>query len=160
MAEVGETRTFRARLRPSGWAWAAVLAGILVAVGVYQPGQALILFACAVGVCLIAWFRVGAVQLVISDSTVQIRERWFQPGREVARSDITAIHYFPSLISFRGPDNKTMTKLVPNWSLRQMLEVADELGVPLYDHRRWLGLRRGVDVGRLVNHPPPRKPVR
>jgi hypothetical protein len=152
-------RTFSARPGPGALALFALLAGMFIAAGVYEPGQALILVACAVGVGLVAWFRAGAVQLVISDSTVQIKERRFQPGRDVARSDITAIHYFPSLISFRGPDNETMTKLVRNWSSRQMLQVADELGVPLYDHRRWLGLRRAA-TGRPMNHPPPRKPIR
>src|SRR5258708_30103547 len=107
MAEAGEMRTFGARLRPGGWTAAAVLAGMFIASGVYQPGGALVLLACAVGSGLIAWFRVGAVRLVISDSTVRIKGRRFKPGREVARSDITAIHYLPGGISFRGPDNET-----------------------------------------------------
>jgi hypothetical protein len=50
-------------------------------------------------------------------------------------------------------------RLAPNWSLKQMLEVADELGVPLYDHRRWLGLR-SANIGRLANRPAPADPVR
>ncbi len=49
-------------------------------------------------------------------------------------------------------------KIAPNWTLRQMLEVADELAVPLYNHRRWLGLR-SARMGRLVSHRAPSQPV-
>lgn len=48
--------------------------------------------------------------------------------------------------------------IVPNWTLRQMIEVAGELGVPLFDHRRWLGMRM-VDMGRLVYDPASPHPV-
>jgi|SRR6516165_4552790 len=97
--------------------------------------------------------------LEITESVVRAKQDWFLPENQVARSEITAIHYFPSLISFRGPDHKPIMKVRPNWTLRQMLGVADELGVPLYDHRRWLGLRR-ARIGRLVNRPAPSQPVR
>jgi hypothetical protein len=152
-------RTIRPRPGPGAWAAIAILAGMFIAAAVYRPGQALGLLAGAVLVVVIGWVRVRAVRLEITDSTVRVKQGRFLPEKEAARSDITAIHYFPSLISFRGPDDEPMMKVAPNWTLRQMLEVAGELGVPLYDHRRWLGLRR-ISTGRLVNHPAPGNPVR
>jgi hypothetical protein len=152
-------RTIRSRPGRSAWFLLAVLLGIYIALAVYQPDQALWLLASAVGVAIIAWVRLRAVQLEITESVVRARQGWYLPEKQAARSEIRTIHYFPSLISFHGPDRKPIMKIAPNWTMRQMLEVADELGVPLYDHRRWLGLRK-VSTGRLVNHPAPSHPVR
>jgi hypothetical protein len=150
-------RTIRSRPRRSAWILLAVLLGIYIALAVYQPDQALWLLASAVGVAIILWARLRAVQLEITESVVRARQGWYLPEKQAARSEIRAIHYFPSVISFRGPDRKPIMKIAPDWTMRQMLEVAGELGVPLYDHRRWL---RKVSTGRLVNHPAPGHPVR
>jgi hypothetical protein len=145
-------RKIRSHPGRGAWAAIAVLAGMFIAAAVYQPGQSPVLLAGAVLVVVIGWVRVRAVRLEITDSVVQVKQGRYLPERQAARGDLTAIHYFPRLISFRGPDGKPMMKVAPNWTMRQMLEVADELEVPLYDHRRWLGLRK-VSTGRLVNHP-------
>jgi hypothetical protein len=109
-------------------------------------------------IAVVGWARLRAVRLGITESVVRVKQGWYLPERQAARSDIRAIHYFPSAVSFRGPDRKPIMKVAPNWTLRQMLEVADALAVPLYDHRRWLGLR-SVTTGRLVNPPSNRHPV-
>lgn len=152
-------RTIRARPGPVSWAVCAIPAGMFIAAGVYWRGQAPALLACAALGAVVIWVRVRAARLEITDSTMRVKERLFAPEKEAARSDITAIHYFPGTISFRGPDDKPMMRIATNWTVRQMLDVAGELGVPLYDHRGWLGLRK-VRIGRLLNPPAPRDPVR
>lgn len=152
-------RTFGPRLGRSGWVLLAVDIGACIAIVVYRPDQVLWVLAGVGLAVMIGWARLRAVRLEITDSVVRAKQGWYLPERQAAKGDITAIHYFPRVISFRGPDRKPMMRVAPNWSLRQMLEVADELGVPLYDHRRWLGLRK-VSTGRLVNHPASSHPVR
>ena len=95
-----------------------------------------------------------SIRLEISENTVSARQGGWRghPDLEVPRDEIRAIHYFPRVISFRGPDDKPFMRIVPNYTLRQMTTVARLLGVPLYDHRRWPGLR-SVRVGRLVYKP-------
>jgi hypothetical protein len=145
-------KTIRPGWGPSALIMCAVLLGMLIALAVIQPEQVLWVLATAVGVAVIGWARLRAMRLEITESVVRAKQGWYLPEKQVARSEISAIHYFPRLISFRGPDRKPIMKIAPNWTLRQMLEVADELAVPLYDHRRWLGLR-WARIGRLVSHP-------
>lgn len=154
-------RTLRPKLwRASVLIACAVLAGMLITAAVFEPSQApLILVGTPLVIAVVGWVRLRAVRLEITESVVRAKQGWYLPEKQAARRDITAIHYFPSVISFRGPDQKPIMKIAPNWTLSQMLEVVDELGVPLYDHRRWLGLRK-VSTGRLVNHPAPRRLVR
>lgn len=145
-------RVIRPRPQRSVLIMSAVLAGGFAAMGLYRPGSAPWLLLCLLGVAVIYWARWRATRLEIDGDLVRVRQGWNIPDRQAARSEISAIHYFPQLISFRGPDQKPVMKVAPSWPLRQMLDVADELGVPLYDHRAWLGLRE-VKMGRLVNRP-------
>lgn len=157
-AEAGEMRTIRPRPGPAAWVTIVILVAMFLAAAVWRPAAALWLLAGAVLVVVIGWVRIRAVRLEITDSVVRIRQGRFVSEKVAARSDISALHYFPSLISFRGPDGEPMMKIAPNWTLRQMLEVAGELGVPLYDHRRWCGMRT-VSMGRLVNHSARSRPI-
>ena len=152
-------RTIGPGLRPSGVIACAALLAMLTALAVIQPSLALWMLVTAIVVAIIIWAQLRAVRLEITDSVVRVKQGWYASELQVARSEIRAIHFFPALISFRGPDGKPIMKVGPNWTLRQMLEVADELAVPLYDHRRWLGLR-SVTMGRLVNHSAPSQSVR
>jgi hypothetical protein len=153
VAEAGEMKTIRPRPGPSLWAAIVILAGMFIAPALYRPGQAPWLLACASLIAVIGWIRVRAVRLVITDSAVRVRQGWVQAEKEAARSNIVAIHYFPGVISFRGPGGEPMMKVAPNWTLRQMLEVAGVLEVPLFDHTRWFGLRKAA-VARLAYDPP------
>ena len=146
-------------LQPGFLIGCAVLVGMFTTLAVFQPDQAL--WWLVVGPLLIAvvgWARLRGVRLEITESVVRARQGWYLPERQAARSEISAIHFFPSVISFRGPDRKPIMKIAPNYTLRQMLDVADVLAVPLYDHRRWLGLRK-ISIGRLVT-PGRSQPVR
>lgn len=139
----------------SGWwrlsmafSWAIML-GIFVPLAV--TGQAvmalgmLLLFA-VIG-CLASIWQ----QLEITETTVKARQGRYGT-KQAPRSEVRAIHYLPRVISFRGPDDEPMMMVKPLWTRRQMLKVARELNVPLYNHMRWLGLRTAQD-GRLEFDP-------
>ncbi len=119
-----------------------------------QPGQAAVALVGPVLVCLIAWLRTLPVRLEVTDTAVRAKQGGWrrQPDKQVSRSEIRAIHYFPMMISFRGPDNESIMMIEPHWTRPQMLKVADELKIPLYDHTRWLGMRK-VSMGRLTYDP-------
>jgi hypothetical protein len=101
-------------------------------------------------------FMPDRTRLEVTESAVLSRQQGWRgtqkPDKQAARNEIRAIHYFPDMISFRGLDNKPIMLINRNYTLAQMLKVAAELHVPLYDHRRWLGLRR-IHIGRLAYNP-------
>lgn len=94
------------------------------------------------------------IRLEITESTVLARQGRFRghPDLEMPRNEVLAIHSFPSVISFRGRDDKPFMRIDCNYTLRQMRAVAGLLGVRLYDHTRWLGFRE-IRIGRLVYDP-------
>ena len=99
-------------------------------------------------------FAARSIRLEITESVVRARQgKWRgHPDLEVPRNDIRAIHYFPRIISFRGPDDEPFMRIDSNYTLSQVRTVAELLRVPLYDHKRWLGLRE-ASMGRLVYKP-------
>jgi hypothetical protein len=150
-------------IRPAVWqpsiviVWSLV-AGMFVAAAVIWPGQAVTSLMFLPLLFLIAWVRVRAVRLEITEGAVRARQGWYLPDKQVPRSQIRAIHYYPDVISFRGPDRKPIMRTRSEWSLRQMIAVAGELRVPVYDNRRWHNLR-SARVGRLVYDPAAPHPV-
>jgi hypothetical protein len=125
---------------------------MFIGAAVARPDQALlVLVGGPLVIGVVGWARLRKVRLEVSATTVLVNQGWYRPEVQAARTDISAIHVFPRVISFRGPDIRVpLMKIAPDYTVRQMLEVAEELGVPLYDHRRWLGLRL-LSTGRLVN---------
>jgi|SRR5580692_10144821 len=119
-----------------------------------RPGEAVAALLAPVVIFLIIVFRARSVRLEISESVVLAKQGHWRghPDKEAPRSDIRAVHYYPRIISFRGPDNKPIMMIDANYTVRQMAQVASLLGVRLFDHRRWDGIRR-VDKGRLVYQP-------
>jgi hypothetical protein len=159
MPETGEMITIKPGLwRPGVVIVWSLVVGMFVAFAVIWPSQAVTWL---MGLPLsfsIAWVRVRAVRLEITESTVRARQGWYLPDEQVPRSQIRAIHYYPDVISFRGPDRKPIMRTRSEWSLRQMIAVAGELRVPVYDNRRWHNLRT-ARVGRLVYDPAAPHPV-
>jgi hypothetical protein len=159
MPGTGEMMT----IRPAVWqpgiviVWSLVV-GMFVAAAVIWPGQAVTSLMFLALLFLIAWVRVRAVRLEITESAVRARQGWYLPDKQVSRSQIRAIHYYPDVISFRGPERKPIMRTRAEWSLRQMIAVAGELRVPVYDNRRWHNLRT-ARVGRLVYDPAAPHPV-
>ena len=129
--------------------WSCVLATVLRwPGGDYSFGALLLLW-------LGAWARVRAIRLDITETMVRRQWGWIGSDkyRQVARSRIRAIRYFPDVISFCGPGGGAIMRIKAEWSLKQMIAVAAELQVPVYDHRwRWLKLLP-TRVGRLVYKP-------
>jgi hypothetical protein len=145
--------------RPTVVITALFVAGVSIAIGApklrVDPVPAVL--AC-VGPVLVLYLTINvlarSVRLKVSENTVLARQGGWRghPDLEVPRDEIRAIHYFSRVISFRGPDDEPFMRIDPNYTLRQMTTVARLLGVPLYDHKRWLGLRE-VRMGRLVYDP-------
>jgi len=142
---------------PMGFVLCLSIALAVSKFAVDQAGQAVVALMIPVVICLIIGFRARSVRLEISDSVVLAKQGHWRghPDKQAPRSDIRAIHYYPRLISFRGPDNKPMMMIDPNYTVRQMVRVASVLGVRMYDHTRWLGMRKTVNTGRLVFQPEP-----
>lgn len=150
-------------VRPGDWRLSIVVPGVIVgglsiAIGVakltvHQPGQAVLAFVGPVLLYLLVTALTRKVRLEITESVVVARQgRWRgHPDLEVPRNDVRVIHYFPRTIAFHGPGNEPIMRIDSNYTLRQMRTVAGLLGVPLYDHRRWLV--REVRKGRLVHDP-------
>lgn len=130
------------------------LIGMFIAAAFIWPHQAVGALITPVVLVVMAWIRLLPIRLDVTESVVRVRQgKRSGPTVEVPRSDISAIHFSPGAIGLWGPDPGTpILTLNPEWTLRQMLRVARELEVPLYDHRRWLGLRKDSE-GRLVYDP-------
>jgi hypothetical protein len=127
------------------------------AVSEFLAGQlvaAVVALTVPVPIFLLIWVGTRSIRLEITESVVLARQGRFRghPDLEMPRSEIRAIHYFPRIISFRGQDNKPFMRIDCNYTVRQMTKVAGILEVPLYDHKRWLGLRE-ARIGRLVHDP-------
>jgi hypothetical protein len=141
-------------LIPSGIGFGIFIAGAVAEFEADRPGQAVAALMGPVVFCLIIGFRTRSLRLEIGESVVLAKQGHWRghPDKEAPRSDIRAVHYYPRIISFRGPDNKPIMMIDANYTVRQMAQVASLLGVRLFDHRRWDGIRR-VDKGRLVYQP-------
>jgi hypothetical protein len=91
------------------------LSGVFVAVGVIWPHQAVGALITPVVLVLLAWVRSRPIRLDVTESVVRVRQgRRSGPDKQVPRGDITAIHYFPNKISFRGPDKEPILRLILN----------------------------------------------
>lgn len=151
-------------VRPGGWRLSVIVPfafiwGLSIAIGlanltVDQPVQTVAAFVGPVLLLLLLLLSARTIRLEITDSAVWARQGRWRGHRdlEVPRNDVRAIHYFTMVISFRGPDDEPFMRIGCDYTLRQMRTVAELLGVPLYDHRRWLGLRE-ARIGRLVYKP-------
>jgi hypothetical protein len=122
--------------------------------GVFQPSSAMVLLACFVLLCLMAWARTIPVRLEITETEVRARQgRWRgQPDVAALRGEIRAIRYYPARISFRDANDEPLMEPEPHWTVRQMVRVAIEVGVPLYDHKGALGVEE-LSEGRLAYDP-------
>lgn len=136
---------------PFGIVSAVCIAGAVTEIAAGSPGSAVLALLIPVVGILVLKFRARSVRLEISDSVVLAKQGHWRghPDMQAPRNEIQAIHYFPRIISFRGPDKKPIMMIDSNYTVRQMVRVAGVLNVPMYDHTRWLGMR-SVDTGRLV----------
>lgn len=146
-------------IRPAVWragnvVSAAVIVVPCVTVAVFQPRWAVVALACPVLILLMAWPLWRLTRLEITETEVRAKQRAVrgQADEQATRSEIRAIRYYPTGISFRGPDDQSLMKAADAWTMRQMVMVAGELRVPLYEHRGLLKLEE-LSEGRLVYDP-------
>lgn len=125
--------------------------GITTAIGVVAAvfgGTVMLLL--PVMVIVLVWIFSRMVRMEITATVVRAKQWQGQGDVEAPRDAIREIRYFPLMISFRGEGDEPLMEPRPHWTLRQMTMLANELSVPLYDHRGLLGLEE-LKVGRLVN---------
>jgi hypothetical protein len=154
-------------IRPGFWRIGTVIPlGILAcmcvtAAVIWWSHQGWALLIALVLVVLMAEARSLPVRLEITGTMVRARQgRWRgQPDVEAPRSEIREIHYYPMRISFWGAGDKPLMEPEPHWTVRQMVKVAAELGVPLYDHKGRLGVEE-ISEGELVYGPASHRQVR
>jgi hypothetical protein len=123
-----------------------------VAATLYRPSFGLPLLLSIPAVLLVAiWLYSRLIRLEITETLVRALQGGVRghPNLEALRSEIREIHYYPMRISFQGEDLRPVMEPYPNWTLKQVLKVADLLGVPLYDHRGLFHLEE-LAVGRIV----------
>jgi hypothetical protein len=145
--------------RPGSVIYAVVFGGIGLAPVVFQAGTSPELMGLGVLAVMasIFCFAHWSVRLEITATEVRAREGWSHgpAGKKVAvRSEIRSIHYRPRQISFRGADGQSLLEAVDIWTVADMVKVAEELRVPLYDDRvEGLLKARELSEGRLVYDP-------
>jgi hypothetical protein len=149
-------------VRPTVWQpviiipWSVLVGGALVGAVFLQGGVSFL--AVLLVMFLTGWAWSQAIRLEITSDAVRVRMFWFEPRTQVARSQIRAIHYYPAILSFRGPDGEPAMRTRCEWSLKQMITVAAELRVPGYDNRGRSKLL-GVRMGQLVYNPADDQPA-
>jgi hypothetical protein len=125
---------------------------LCAAATLYQPNFGLPLLLSIPAMLMVAiWLYSRLIRLEITETLVRALQGGVRghPNLEALRGEIREIHYYPMRISFQGEDRQPVMEPYPNWTLKQVLEVADLLGVPLYDHRGLLHLEE-LAVGRMV----------
>jgi hypothetical protein len=113
---------------------------------------------CLVFIAVLFWLLMRPVRLEITETEVRARQGWARGQSrknkyEALRGEIRSIHYCPSRISFRRADGEPLMEPVDIWTVRDMVKAAEELRVPLYDHRLGVFGVRELSAGRLVYDP-------
>jgi hypothetical protein len=127
-----------------------ILTPLCVALVVYEPGAYPMLLGPVLIACML-WYGSRVIRMEITPTVVRARQgRWHgQPDLEAPRAEICEIRYCPSRIIFTGTHSQSLMEPFPHWTLKQVLEVAELLDVPFYDHRGRFHLEE-LAVGRLV----------
>lgn len=65
------------------------------------------------------------------------------------------MHWDSNCVTFRDSGHGLLLRIASyGWTGSQLLGIAEELGVPLYNHRTKRGFGKDVRVGKLVTRPP------
>jgi hypothetical protein len=132
-----------------------IVTAVCVGLVIYQPGAAPMLLGPVV-VFVIGYLRTRALRLEVAPSVVRARQGGLRgrPDLEAPRGEVYEIHYCPRRIIFQGSFGRPVMEPYPFWTLEQVLQVADVLDVPVYDHRGRFSLREfareELCAGRLV----------
>jgi hypothetical protein len=151
-------------IKPTFWRPGNVVAAVLIggfclipALFLLSSPAAAIGPSCLALSSLIVWLLMRPVRLEITETEVRARQGWARAplGKTDAfRSEIRSIHYRPRQITFRGADGQPLMDISDMWTVADMVKVAEELRVPLYDDRVDGVLKaRELPEGRLVYDP-------
>jgi hypothetical protein len=80
-------------------------------------------------------------------------------NRPMRREDVNHIRALRWNTVFYDHDGKRVLQTHADLSRSQLLALGAELGVPVWDHRKWLGLKKLDDGVRLTAAPVPERPA-
>lgn len=133
-----------------------ITAALFAALAVYQPDFGLTFLLGLLLVFMAGCLLTRAMRLEVTSALVRARQgKWHRlPDLEASRVEIYEIHYRPRRIVFQGPSGRTLMAPYPLWTLEQVIQVAEVLDVPVYDHRGRFSLKtlgpEDLAEGRLV----------
>lgn len=97
------------------------------------------------------------VRIIVAPGEVRLISIHGDPP--VARTRVGHIRALPCNTVFYDHEGKRVLEARADLSRRQLLTLANELGVNVWDHRGWHGLRKREHGVRLNPEPFPRRPV-
>jgi hypothetical protein len=135
--------------QPEIYVWLVVI-GYAIATLTGRPAHVVgPLLVIGVIVVLEVWAQ-ARVRITVTESQVLVSDML---GRSaMPRADLAAIHVFPrSWESFYDKLGSRAMRSGPYWTRSQLLDLAEQLGVPLIVHRRrWLGFGPAVPAAALT----------
>jgi len=94
----------------------------------------------------------GTVEVTPVD--VRASGKSFRPT-VVPRERVSTMHWTSNVITFRDSDHDLLLRIASyGWTGSQVLAIAEQLGVPLYNHRTKRGFGKDVKIGKLVTRQP------
>jgi hypothetical protein len=138
--------TIRPRwLRPQN-VIALIFAVLMVVVGAYYSTLIPLLLGVLVAALAIAGQMIARLE-VTTDAVIF---RTFPGKGSCRRADVRSVHFFSSAVTFVGADHQRLMRLNAGaFSKAQYLDLAEALGVPMYNHRSKSGLF-DIKKGELV----------
>jgi hypothetical protein len=132
-------------LRPQNVVALIFLVGMVAASVGYSVVEPLLL-GVVVAVAAVAAQVVTRIE-VTPDSVIY---RGFPGKGSCRRADVTSVHFFSSAVTFVGANHQRLMRLPAGaFSKAQYLDIAEALGVPMYNHRSRTGMS-DIKKGQLV----------
>lgn len=136
-----------------GWLVALIIAGTWVP-EILSPSlghlAAGIVGLAAIGGVLV--YVLARIRLVVTPDAVAVRDVPRQRGGTISRTDVQSVHICSASVRLQA-HGKVLLKIAPYWSEKQLTALAAELHVPLYTHKRLLGLADSKH-GTVLYRPP------
>jgi hypothetical protein len=135
--------------QPAGLAIFAVLLGFFVFLSVAEPHDAVVYALFFLAILAMGGAQLAVTRVVITGDTVVFDQGRFTPKRQAARHRLRSVQCFPLRTALADSYGEQVLPIYFHLSMKQLQGLAITLNVPLYDHRRWLGLRSAQE-GRLI----------
>jgi len=109
---------------------------------------------------IVSGYTLGKVRIVVTGESVLVVDVPFVKGA-VPRPVVRSLHAGGQHFRLHDGAGKTVLRTRMYWTINQMLELAEELGVPLFDHRTRRGWGKDARIGtRVVRDHASSRPVR